>query len=139
MRKVYFTITGTRHYFGQEFFKPGMQVRLMKEPENKFDKEAIKVMVDGLGEVGYVANSPCTVIGESMSAGRIYDKIARRAKGRVLYVTDKGVLCVVGRKYLRFWNDPEMALDSDYIPERELRKIEGYDEDDSDEDDDMPF
>ena len=41
----------------------------------------------------YVANSCYTVIGESYSAGRIYDKIGKKAKGRVLYVMPKGILC----------------------------------------------
>ena len=45
-----------------------MEVKLIKEPDNEFDKEAIKVEMDGLGLVGYVANSPYTVQGESMSA-----------------------------------------------------------------------
>ena len=42
METVYFTITGTQYHFGQEFMKPGMQVKLIKEPDNEFDKEAIK-------------------------------------------------------------------------------------------------
>ncbi len=42
-------------------------MKLVKEPDNEFDKEAIKVELDGLGLVGYVANSPFTVQGESMS------------------------------------------------------------------------
>ena len=47
-------------------------------------------------QIGYVANSPYTVIGESMSAGRIYDKIGDEAAGTVLYVLPKGVLCILG-------------------------------------------
>ena len=47
----------------------------------------------GLGTVGYVANSPYTVVGESYSAGRLYDKIGESAKGRILYVMPKGILC----------------------------------------------
>ena len=39
----------------------------MKEPDNEVDKEAIKVQLNGLGLIGYVANSPFTVMGESMS------------------------------------------------------------------------
>ena len=39
------------------------------------------------------ANSPWTVQGESMSAGRIYDKIGDGAVAKVMYVTPKGVLC----------------------------------------------
>jgi len=70
-----------------------MKVRLEKEPDNKVDQEAIMVKMKGLGKIGYVANSPWTVIGESFSAGRLYDKIGDTAKGKVFLVTDKGVLC----------------------------------------------
>ena len=90
---IWFTIAGTRHYLGDEFLEKGMKVRLEKEPDNKVDKEAIKVMMKGLGHIGYVANSPYTVVGESWSAGRLYDKIGDTAKGRVFLVTEKGVLC----------------------------------------------
>ena len=91
--KIYFTVTGTGHYFGQEFMEKDMPVRLEKEPDNDYDKEAIKVMMKGLGLVGYVANSPYTVQGESYSAGRLYDKIGDTAEGTILYVMDTGVLC----------------------------------------------
>jgi len=86
MAKIYFTIAGTSHHFGQEFFEPKMEVKLVKEPDNEYDKEAIRVELEGLGLVGYVANSPYTVQGESMSAGRIYDRMGE-------YVLPKGVLC----------------------------------------------
>ena len=72
-----------------------MKVKLEKEPDNEYDKEAIQVKVKGLGKIGYVANSPYTVKGESMSAGRLYDKIGDKAKGKVVFVTDGGVICKV--------------------------------------------
>lgn len=93
MEKIYFTITGTKHYYGQEYFEPKIEVKLVKEPDNEMDKEAIKVEMDGLGLVGYVANSPFTVQGESMSAGRLYDKIGDTATGIVKYVLPRGILC----------------------------------------------
>ena len=96
--KIYFTITGTNFRYGQDFLEKGMKVRLEKEPDNKYDKEAIKVMMKGLGHIGYVANSTHTVIGESWSAGRLYDKIGDTAKGKVKLVMDKGVLCVLDTK-----------------------------------------
>ena len=61
MSKVYFTLTGTKHYFGKEFLKKGTKIRLEKEPDNEHDKEAIKVTYEGLGKIGYVANSSYTV------------------------------------------------------------------------------
>ncbi|MCR5324180.1 MAG: HIRAN domain-containing protein [Lachnospiraceae bacterium] len=95
MDEMYFTITGTSHQHGQEFMEPKMRVKLVKEPDNEYDSEAIKVEMPGIGKIGYVANSPNTVIGESMSAGRIYDKIGDEAEGTVLYVLPKGILCVL--------------------------------------------
>lgn len=91
--KIWFTLTGTQHYEGQDFLEKGMKVRLEKEPDNKVDHEAIMVKMKGLGKIGYVANSPYTVVGESWSAGRLYDKIGDTAKGKVVMVMDKGVLC----------------------------------------------
>ena len=100
MKQIYFTIAGTRHHFGQDFIEPGMPVRLVKEPDNAVDTEAIRVEMEGLGLVGYVANSPYTVLGESYSAGRLYDKIGDRAAGSVRYVLEKGVLCTLTARQL---------------------------------------
>ena len=91
--RIYFTITGTNFRYGQDFFEPGQRVTLTKDPDNEYDSEAIKVMMPGLGQVGWVANSVGTKLGESWSAGRLYDKIGDTAKARVYMVMDKGVLC----------------------------------------------
>lgn len=95
MADIYFTIAGTNHHHGQEFIEPKMEIKLVKEPDNEVDNEAIKVELPGLGLIGYVANSPYTVLGESFSAGRLYDKIGDTATGTVKYVLPKGVLCVI--------------------------------------------
>ena len=93
MKDIYFTITGMNHCHGNEFLETGTEVKLVKEPDNKYDKEAIKIVLPGLDKIGYVANSTYTVIGESYSAGRIYDKIGDEARGTVLYKLSKGVVC----------------------------------------------
>ena len=96
MKKIFFTITGMDHYYGNDFMEPDMCVTLVKDPDNEYDKEAIKVMLEGLGKIGYVANSTYTVIGdESYSAGRLYDKIGDMAEAAVVYVLPNGVLCAV--------------------------------------------
>ncbi len=51
MKNIYFTITGMNHYYGKDFLKPGMKVKLIKEPDNPYDKEAIRVEVKGLGKI----------------------------------------------------------------------------------------
>ncbi len=93
MEKIYFTIAGTKYHYGSDFMETGMEVKLSKDPDNELDKEAIKVEMEGLGLVGYVANSPYTIQGESMSAGRMYDKIGETAFGKIKFVLPKGVLC----------------------------------------------
>jgi hypothetical protein len=100
MDKYYFTITGLNYRFGDEFLKPDMIVNLVKEPDNKYDKEAIKVELPGLGTIGYVANSLQTVLGESHSAGYYYDKLGDEAVGQVLYVLPGGVVCSIMESYL---------------------------------------
>ena len=95
MEKMYFTITGTCFYHGKDFFEKGMTVKLVKDPDNEYDNEAIRVELEGLGLVGYVANSPRTVVGESFSAGRLYDKIEDTAEGTVLFNVENGVLCCI--------------------------------------------
>lgn len=102
MRKpIYFTIAGTNHYYGSDFMKVGMPVRLVKDHKNDHDKEAIAVKMDGLDTVGYVANSHYTVLGESYSAGRLYDKIHKNARGTILYVLPQGVVCRLDERSLR--------------------------------------
>lgn len=59
MDKVFITLTGTKHYFGN------------------------------------------TVIGESMSAGRLYDKIGKNAYAKVELVTPAGTICKVCKKSLK--------------------------------------
>ena len=75
--------------------EPGMEVKLVKEPDNEFDKEAIKVEMEGLSKIGYVANSPYTVVGDSVSAGRLYDQIGEVAYGVVKFVLPQGVVCEI--------------------------------------------
>lgn len=58
MAKVFITLTGTKHYFGN------------------------------------------TVIGESMSAGRLYDKIGDVAYAKVILATPAGTICKICKKSL---------------------------------------
>lgn len=92
MKDIYITLTGTKYYFGNDFLDAGMKLKLEKDPDNEYDKEAINVKMDGLGKIGSVANSAYTVIGESMSGGRLYDKIGDTANAEVVVVTKMGTI-----------------------------------------------
>ncbi|OUM98459.1 MAG: hypothetical protein BAA02_07725 [Paenibacillaceae bacterium ZCTH02-B3] len=83
---VLIAVAGTKHYFGTDFLRPGQLVRLVKEPENPFDGEAIRVELMPLGRIGYVANSPHTVPRGCRSAGRIYDTFEEAIFAEILLV-----------------------------------------------------
>ena len=38
MAQVFITLTGTKHYFGNDFLKKGTKIRLEKEPDNEYNK-----------------------------------------------------------------------------------------------------
>ncbi len=95
VKEKYITITGMNHYFGTEPFKVGKRVRCEKEPENPYDAEAIRVSLKNLGTVGYVANSPYPSAIGTMSAGRVYEKVGKRFKAEVMFITSSKVICKV--------------------------------------------
>lgn len=83
---VYVAITGTKHYFGTEFIKPGQLICFVKDHDNPYDQEAIMAMLTPIGKIGYVANSPHTVPKGCRSAGRIYDTFDEQVFGVVRFV-----------------------------------------------------
>lgn len=91
--KKYFTIAKTKDFYGNDIFDKGMEVILVKDKDNTYDSETINVVIPGFGKVGYVANSPISRLGESYSAGRLYDKFEKEASGIVIHILDKGVIC----------------------------------------------
>ncbi len=111
MKEMYFTIAGCNHYLGTDFMEKGMKVRLEKDPDNEFDSEAIKVTIKGLGQVGFVANSPYTVKGESMSAGRIYDKIGDKAKAKIVFIIPGGAICRITNDGFERQIEPERVAE----------------------------
>ena len=95
MKEMFVTVAGAQYRYGTDFLEKGMKIKLVKEPDNQYDKEAIRIEVKPFGTIGYVANSIKTVIGECYSAGRIYDKIGDEAKAEVCFITSVGVIAKV--------------------------------------------
>lgn len=95
MSTMFVTITGIHHYYGDKPFEIGRVVRLVKEPDNKHDNDAIRVELPFIETVGYVANSTNTVYRGTYSAGRIYDKIEDAAFAEVAFITHSSVIAAV--------------------------------------------
>ena len=67
---------------------------LKKEPDNAWDQDAIMVKFKGL-QVGYVANNYHTKVRDTYSAGRLYDRIGKKAKAKVICVIPNGAICEI--------------------------------------------
>ena len=93
--ELYTTIVGLKNYEGNKVFKIGSIVRLVKEPDNDYDLEAIACENKYIGKTGYIANSTRTVTKGTMSAGRIYDKIGDISYCEVKFVSDDSVIAKV--------------------------------------------
>ena len=78
-------ITGTQFYEEINPLGEGTVVTLVKEPENEHNPDAIRAEIDGK-TVGYVANSPRTLIKEAKSASEIKDIIKDNQKAEMMFV-----------------------------------------------------
>ena len=92
---LFATVVGLKNYKGNQVFKLGSIVKLIKEPDNDFDTEAIKCELNYIGKTGYLANSTTTVIKGTMSAGRIYDKIDDVSFAEVKFIANDSVIAKI--------------------------------------------
>lgn len=95
MENYFVTITGMNHYLGMKPFKINRLVKLVKEPDNPHDPEAIRVELPFIDTIGYVANSVGTVFAGTCSAGRLYDKLEDYAYAQVMFITHSSVIAIV--------------------------------------------
>lgn len=92
MKETFITITGLSHYLGTKPFKIGRVVKLIKEKDNDYDSEAIRVELPYIDTIGYVANNIHTVYEGTDSAGRLYDKVGDISFAKVMFITHSSVI-----------------------------------------------
>ena len=124
MENAFITITGINSYYGKAPFKIDRVLRIVKEPDNRHDAEAIRVELPFIDTVGYVANSVGTVYAGTESAGKLYDKIGEYAYAQVMFVTHSSVIALV-------LSPEEVEVDKTekteeaVLPKREIKKPQG--------------
>lgn len=87
-RDELFTIAGRNFYRNGIDLTSGMALRLVKEPENEFDGDAIAVYV-GDEKVGYVANKSSTKYELTSSASELQDKFKNACDGEYLFYLER--------------------------------------------------
>ena len=95
MKNIFITITGQKHYLGLKPYKVGRIVKIVKDVDNEYDEDAIRVELPFIDTIGYVANSVNTVFAGTCSAGKLYDKIDDYAYAQVMFITHSSVIALV--------------------------------------------
>lgn len=123
MENTYFvTITGLNHYYGKKPFEIGRIIRLIKEPDNEYDNEAIAAILPFIDKIGYVANSTNTVYDGTISAGRLYDKIEDYAYGKVMFVThSSAIVLVLDKEDVEESDEDENEEETVSVPANEVK------------------
>lgn len=94
-KNCFVTITGVNYCYGMKPFEVGRVIKLVKEPDNDYDSEAIRAELPFIDKIGYVANSPNTVAKGTFSAGRVYDMFENETLAQILFVTHASVICLL--------------------------------------------
>jgi hypothetical protein len=92
---MFITVIAFDKMHGAKPLKLNGIIKLVKEPDNKYDPEAIACEMRYFGKIGYLANSVNSVIKGCMSSGRVYDKIEDEYYARIKFITDHNAIAKV--------------------------------------------
>lgn len=94
--RTFITIPLNNSYGGRKAYKIGKILKLVKDPSNSYDSEAIRaVSLYNDEHLGYVANSTSTVYTGTISSGRLYDKFDDYLYAMVIFITRSSVIAAV--------------------------------------------
>ena len=85
-----FTIAGRKFYKNGVALTPGMPLKLVKEPDNEHDRDAIAVYAHD-EKIGYVANKDYTKFELTSLASELQERIENDAQGEYLFYLDRYV------------------------------------------------
>lgn len=118
---IFITINCLDMFYGKKPFEIGRVVRIIKEPGNEYDKEAIGVYLPFIDKIGYVANSIKTVYAGTFSAGRIYDKFDDYAYAQVMFVTHScAIALLLDKQDVENQDGEDAKNDTDSEPKKPL-------------------
>ena len=124
---MFITIIAFNKFHGSKPLRLDGIVKLVKEPDNKYDTEAIACEMRYFGKIGYVANSVNSVIKGCMSSGRVFDKIEDEYYSKIKFITENNAIAKIlsSDEFISEIEDPESdvhylsenpaELDIDYI------------------------
>lgn len=109
---MYITVLSLNTLYGAKPLALNAIVKLVKEPNNKYDTEAIACEMRHFGKIGYVANSTNTVIKGCMSSGRVIDKIEDEYYAKIKFITGNNAIAKIldSDEYIEEIENPESDI-----------------------------
>ncbi len=109
---MYITIQAFKDMHGSKPLALDRIIKLVKEPTNRYDNEAIACEMRYFGKIGYVSNSVQTVAKGTMSAGRLYDKITDEYFAKIMFIIDNIAIAKVlsSAEFISEIENPESDL-----------------------------
>lgn len=92
---MFITVTGFKNHGDMAPFAIGRRFTCIKEPDNSYDDDAIRVVDQEGATVGYVANNAGTKANGTLTASRIYDRVGAVFAIEVCFTTRTKVICLI--------------------------------------------
>ncbi|WP_440111794.1 HIRAN domain-containing protein [Paenibacillus sp. QZ-Y1] len=83
--KLFTAMYGMEHYHGVQALNVGDTLFLVKDPDNRLDHRAIKVVIPPIGTVGYIINNPLIVPHGCWTGTGIYDAFHQQTGAKVRF------------------------------------------------------
>ena len=90
---TFVTVVGFKHFFEHKPFALGTILCCVKDPNNEYDKDCIRVMLPVLGTVGFLGNRFDSIAGGTVTASRIYEQMPDKFYIRVCFTTRSKIIC----------------------------------------------
>ncbi|WP_145332624.1 HIRAN domain-containing protein [Paenibacillus xylanexedens] len=84
--KIFAALMGMENYHGAQALHVGDTLYLVKDPDNRLDHQAIKVVIPPIGEVGYIVNHAAMVPHGCWTGEGFYDAFYQQTCAKVRFM-----------------------------------------------------
>lgn len=90
--KIFAAMMGMDNYQGAQALHVGDTIYLVKDPDNRLDHQAIKVVIPPIGEVGYIINHAAEVPHGCWTGSGFYDAFYQQTCAKVRFMMKEMVI-----------------------------------------------
>ncbi|KQY82600.1 hypothetical protein ASD24_14540 [Paenibacillus sp. Root52] len=84
-KELFAAMYGMEHYHGVKALHVGDMLFLVKDPDNRRDQHAIKVVIPPIGTVGYIVNDPRLIPHGCWTGSDFYDIFSQQTCAKVRF------------------------------------------------------